>query len=410
MKNLYTVMVFTMKEMMKKKSFIISTLFILIVIIAGFSIPKIIKTFTEDDVKEKILISDINNVFEGNIKMIEQMKLEKYEMNFGDFYVDDIKKKVDEEEFDSALVIEKENEKIKIRYILPDVTWVDTVPEDLMTAISTLYSNMQINKLGLTQEQLNMLTPNFELSVEQSNNKEDISEGNTLVMMALSFVLFMAVMLCITQVAMTITTEKTSKIIETLVTSTSPKTIVLGKTIGIGLVGLFQILLAIVTAVISAKVFLDAEMIESLLDMSHITFGVGAISILYFILGYSLFALLFALSGSMVSKMEDIQSANTPISMIAMIGFYLGYFSIAMDPTSSIGKFAGIFPISSPFCMPSRIMMGLASTGEIIASIVLLFAMVILIAIVAIKIYSNAILNYGSKLGFKDLIRLYFEK
>ena len=73
--------------------------------------------------------------------------------------------------------------------------------------------------------------------------------------------------------------------------------------------------------------------------------------------------------------------------MIAMVGFYLGYFSISIDPTSSIAAFAGMFPISSPFCMPARIMMGLASTQDIIISIVLLVAMVALIAKVAINVY-----------------------
>ena len=188
-------------------------------------------------------------------------------------------------------------------------------------------------------------------------------------------------------------------------TSTSPKTIVLGKTIGIGLVGLFQILLAIVTAFISAKVFLDEEMIRNFLDVSNITVGLGAITILYFILGYFTYSLLYALTGSMVSKIEDIQSSNTPVSLLCMVGFYLGYFSISMAPTSNVATFAGIFPLSSPFCMPSRIMMGLASTGEIIASVVLLIAMVLAIAKVAIKIYSSAILNYGSKLSFKDVLK-----
>ena len=96
--------------------------------------------------------------------------------------------------------------------------------------------------------------------------------------------------------------------------------------------------------------------------------------------------------------------------MIAMIGFYLGYFSISIDPTSSIASFAGIFPISSAFCMPSRIMMGLASAQDIIISIVLLIAMVALIAKVAISVYSNAILNYGSKMSLKEALKQYRER
>ena len=410
MKNLFTVIKFTMKEKLKKKSFIISTIIILLLIVLAFSVPKIITTVVGEGSKERILVVDSEYIFVDNIRLLDKLGLENYEFSYEILSFDKIKQWIEEDDIDSAIIIEKAEAGIKLRYILEDVTWTDTIPEDIMVAISNIYTDMQISKLGLSEEQLSMLNPNFEVSVEQANGEEDVDEGNQLIMMALSFVLSMAVILCATQVSTSITTEKTSKIIETLVTSTSPKTIVLGKTIGIGLVGLFQLILAIVTAIVSAKIFLDAEMINAFLDVSNITVGLGAIAILYFILGYFTFALLFALTGSMVSKPEDIQSANSPVSMICLIGFYLGYFSISIDPTSSISAFAGVFPISSPFCMPSRIMMGLASTGEIIASIVALVVMVWIIARVAIKIYSSAILNYGAKLSFKDVFKMYKNK
>ena len=151
-------------------------------------------------------------------------------------------------------------------------------------------------------------------------------------------------------------------------------------------------------------------MINTLLDVSKITPAFILITLVYFILGYFAYALLYALTGSLVTKPEDIQSANTPISMIAMVGFYMGYFSISIDPTSSFASFAGIFPLSSAFCMPSRIMMGLASPQDIAISIVLLIAMVALIAKIAISVYSNAILNYGSKMSLKEALKQYREK
>ena len=405
MNNLITVMKFTMKDMMRKKSFIISTIIILVLIVAAFSIPKIIKLVSEGSSNQKIILVDKDNIFEGNINQIAQMQLENYEFSFENLSEEEIKNKVKEEDFDSAIIVEKNENAINLRYIVRDSRWTFEVPEDIMRAINTMYIGLQINKLGLTDEQLEMLNPKFEFNIENADDDKNLNEGNIAIMMGMSLALSMAVILCAAQVSTSITTEKTSKIIETLVTSTSPKTIVLGKTIGIGLVGLFQILLAIVTAFISAKVFLDEEMIRTFLDVSNITVGLGAITILYFILGYFTYSLLYALTGSMVSKIENIQSSNTPVSLLCMVGFYLGYFSISMAPTSNVATFAGIFPLSSPFCMPSRIMMGLASTGEIIASVVLLIAMVLAIAKVAIKIYSSAILNYGSKLSFKDVLK-----
>ena len=332
-----------------------------------------------------------------------------YDITISKTSYDDIKKKIENEEIKTAIIIEKENEQIKMRYVVENLRWENEVPQDLFGAINSIYSNLQITKLGITPEQLQAITPNFETSVEQTQ-EDEVEFQNVFVMMIVSFALSMAIILFTAQVSQSITTEKTSKIMETLVTSTSPRTIVLGKTIGIGLIGLFQVILFITTAIICANVFLDSEMINTLLDVSKITPGFIIITLVYFILGYFAYALLYALTGSLVTKPEDIQSANTPVSMIAMIGFYLGYFSISIDPTSSIASFAGIFPISSAFCMPSRIMMGLASAQDIIISIVLLIAMVALIAKVAISVYSNAILNYGSKMSLKEALKQYRER
>lgn len=143
--------------------------------------------------------------------------------------------------------------------------------------------------------------------------------------------------------------------------------------------------------------------------MSSITLYLGIITIVYFILGYAEYSLLYALTGSTVSKPEDIQSANTPVAILAVIGFYLSYFTM-MNPTSELNLFAAIFPVSSPFCMPFRIMMGLASGTEVAISIAILIVTIFIIAKVAIKIYSNAILNYGTKMSLKDILNMYKEK
>ena len=165
----------------------------------------------------------------------------------------------------------------------------------------------------------------------------------------------------------------------------------------------------VATALISAKAFLEPGLLESVLDMSNITPYLGIITIAYFILGYLTYALLYALTGSTVSKPEDIQSANTPVAILAVIGFYLSYFTMS-NPTSELNLFASLFPISSPFCMPFRIMMGLASGTDVAISIAILVVTILVIAKVAIKIYSNAILNYGTKISFKDIVNMYKDK
>ena len=406
MKDLLVVMKFTMKDMIKRKSFIISTIIFLIMIVVGFNIPNILKSINGEDTSNKLVIVDEGNIFEGSLESLKNADT-GYEIEISNVKYEEIKEKINNDEIESAIIVEKTNNNVKIRYIVKNTTMMTNVPDDIISMMNSLYSNLQISKLGLTESQLQSITPNFDYELEQT--EEEKANGNVFAIMLLSIVLFYAIYFCAYQVSSSITTEKTSKIIETLVTSTSPKTIVLGKTIGIGVVGLLQLILLVGTALISAKAFLDPELINSILDISAITPYLGIITVMYFILGYLAYALLYALTGSTVSKPEDIQSANGPVAMLAVIGFYLSYFTM-MNPTSSLNVFASIFPISSPFCMPFRIMMGLANTTDVLISIAVLIITILIIAKVAIKIYSNAILNYGTKMGIKDIMKMYKDK
>lgn len=402
MKDLFIVAKFTMKDMLQRKSFIITTIIFLIMIVVGFNIPNFMKMLNKDSDVNKIEIIDSGNVFEGTLESLKDLDT-GYEIQILNEDYEKIKEKIENEEIDSAIIVEKQDENIKIKYIVKSATMMSGVPENIISTLNTLYTNIQINKLGLTEEQLKSITPNFEFALEQTDEE---ASGNVYAMMLLSLVLFYAIYFCAYQVSSSITTEKTSKIIETLVTSTSPKTIVLGKTLGIGIVGLLQMILLVGTALISAKTFLEPGILDSIIDVSKITPYLGIITIIYFIFGYFEYALLYALTGSTVSKPEDIQSANGPVAILAVIGFYLSYFTM-MNPASELNVFASMFPISSPFCMPFRIMMGLAKPTDVIISIVILLITGIIIAKIAIKIYSNAILNYGTKMSFNDIVKMY---
>ncbi|MBQ9658013.1 MAG: ABC transporter permease [Clostridia bacterium] len=406
MKDIFTVMEFTIKEMVKRKSFIISTIIILLVIVLGFNVPNIINSLKGEETKEKIVIVDNDNIFEGNLDIIKNT-ITDYDVEIENYSFDQIKEKIENDGIDFALIVEKQENNIKVRYIVENASMYTKVPQDVINNINSIYTGMQISKLGLTEEQLNSITPNFDFSIEQTEEEE--ASGNILVMMLMSIVLFYAIYFCAYQVSSSITTEKTSKIMETLVTSTKPRTIVIGKTLGIGIVGLLQLILIVATALICANAFLEKELLEAALDMSNITPYLGFITIIYFILGYFAYALLYALTGSTVSKPEDVQSANTPVAILAVIGFYLSYFTM-MNPTSDLNQFASMLPISSPFCMPFRIMMGLASGKDVAISIAILFVTILIIAKVAIKVYSSAILNYGSKMNMKDIVNIFKTK
>ena len=167
MRDIITVMKFTMKDMVKRKSFIISTLIILILIVIGFNIPNIIKNITGGEQESKLLIVDDENIFEGNLEVIQQADL-GYDIELGKATFDEIKAKIEKSEIDAAIIVEKQENDIKIRYIVEDTTMMNGVPEDLIKSINTLYTNIQINKLGLTEAELESITPNFVFNLEQT--------------------------------------------------------------------------------------------------------------------------------------------------------------------------------------------------------------------------------------------------
>lgn len=398
MRDTLTVAKFTASDMIKRKSFIISTIIILGMIVIGFNIPTIIKKFKNGE--EKIIIVDKNKIFEDKIKTLET----KEEIITDKIEIEEIKNQIKEGKVEYGIVIEKQNNNITFTYILENE--MSSGPnEEFINKITTLYKDIQIEKLDLTKEEREKINPTFDFKIDAVDSE---IKGNPLVMMLASLVLFYAVYFCAFQVSSSITTEKTSKIIETLVTSTSPTNIIIGKTLGVGIIGTCQLAAIIITAFISAKTFLDPKLLEMALDTSSLTLSLGLITLLYFILGYLTFGLLYALTGSTVSKPEDIQSANQPVVFITMIGFYLAYFSM-MNPSSDLNKLAALLPISSPFCMPFRIMMKAATTNEILLSLGILVITIIVVANIAIKIYKNAILNYG-KATLKDIIKMYKQK
>ena len=404
MKNLKTVTAFTISEMVRRKSFIISTLVILIIIALAFNIPNIMKKLGIDGSGEKVLIIDPENLFEGMASNLNEAGLGyEFQTTTEELNLEEIKEKI-KNDIDACIKFSKQENTVKMEYIVESAAVnYGEVPQTLVATFTNLYSNLQVKKLNLSPEELSSLEPEFDVTLTETD--ENAAKGNIFIMMMISIVLFYAVFFCAGQVSTAITTEKTSKIIETLVTSTDSKTIVLGKTLGIGIVGLIQVILMMIVAIISAKFCMDSEILSSIFDVSTITPTLFIITLIYFCLGYGLYSLLFALTGATVSKPEDVQSANGPVSFVAVIGFYLAYFSM-MNPSSSVNKLAGIVPISSPFCMPLRVMMGTATTGEVITSVLVLIATTALVAMLAIKVYSSTILNTGARLSLKDAIKM----
>ena len=408
MRDILIVTKFTLIEALKKKAFIVSTIIMILMIILASAFTKIIPKLADSNEKDKILIVDNDNIFENQLNTMNELGLNnEFIIANEKTSLADVKTKIKNKDIKKGIIISKAEGKIKIEYVVENTSLMMNSPVDIQKALKEIYSRNQLKKLNLTQQQIQSLEPNFEYTIVSSQEKD--ANKNITVILALTGLLFAAIYTFAYQVSTSITTEKTSKIVETLVTYTKARNIVLGKTFGIGLAGLIQLLIIAIISIFSINTFVDKNMLSAFLDLSTITPALGITIVVYFILGYMEYALLYALTGSFVSNPEEVKAAATPASLIAVMSFYLAYFTI-MSPTSNLNSIASIVPFSSPFSAPFRVMLGVATPREMIMSVLILIATNILIAHIAIKVYTNAIINNGTKLSLKEIIKMYKTK
>lgn len=414
MKNLLTIVKFTVKEYIKKKSFIVTNAIMVLIIIALCNIPNLINAFGsgEDNGKLKVQIVDNENVLNASSELFNQIGLDYDIEYFTNKSLDDVKKAINDEEIDAAISLKKVDGTVVFDYI---VKKDDAFSEHQTTAdiFSNIIKSVNTNRLLLEENASPELIQavNVPITYEIQGLEEDGGNQNFMIAMVSSFILFFAVYFYGYSVSTSVSSEKTSRVMETLVTSTTPTKIVIGKTIAMGLVGLGQLVGLILVAIVSYKIFIpeNFDLISKIVAGLNINVVDVLICLVYFVLGYTVYAFLSAVTGATISKVEDVQSASTPISLIALISFYLAYFTSTM-PNSSASKFASIFPFSSAFSMPGRILAGAVTGGEIVTSIIVLIVTAVILAMISIKVYSAAILHYGNRLKLKDLFKLYKQK
>ena len=242
----------------------------------------------------------------------------------------------------------------------------------------------------------------------------------------LSFITYMFVLMYGAMIMNSVIEEKTNRIVEVVVSSCRPFQLMLGKIIGVGLVGLTQmaiwvVLLVIIgtvaggmlggaapTDVVSPEAMAAAQetgfmesITRQILSINYVPILVNFV--LYFIGGYLLYSSLFAGLGSAVDQASEASQFTTPVIFIMLIAFYAG-IACAQNPTGPMAVWCSIIPFTSPVVMMVRLPFGVP-TWQLILSLVLLIGTALAITWLAARIYRRGILHYGQKASFKDLFK-----
>jgi ABC-2 type transport system permease protein len=198
-------------------------------------------------------------------------------------------------------------------------------------------------------------------------------------------------------VASGVVEEKASRIVEILLSTITARQLLAGKVIGIGLLGFVQ-LIGI------AAVALAAAIAVGVVDDPGSAIGSVAIALAWFVLGFAFYACLFAVAGATISRVEEVQNATTPLSIVILGSFVLSFVAIN-DPDGALAQVASIVPPVSAMVMPPRIVAGDVAAWEIGLAVALMIAVTCALVPVAARLYSNAVLQTGGRIKLREAWR-----
>ena len=140
------------------------------------------------------------------------------------------------------------------------------------------------------------------------------------------------------------------------------------------------------------------------IDLPANTYSAAALTIGWFILGFAFYAAMFAVAGALVSRMEELQNAIVPINLLVFVSFLISVGAL-QDPDSTVAKIASLLPFSSALAMPVRMVLGSATTGEVIASLAIVIGSTALLIPLAGRVYAGAVLRTGARVKLRDAWR-----
>jgi ABC-2 type transport system permease protein len=212
-----------------------------------------------------------------------------------------------------------------------------------------------------------------------------------------SLLLYMQLILYGLAVASGVVEEKASRVVEVLLAAIPARAILAGKIAGIGLLGLLQLALV-------AVVGLGLASASGAIELEAGDAGVLAVVLVWFLLGFVLWASLYAIAGVIVSRQEDLQTTTTPLTVVLVVCYLLAFPALD-DPGSSLAVVSSLVPLSSPIIMPARVAIGEAGAFEIVASLGLLAASIGLLVPLGARIYEGAVLRMGKPLKLSEALR-----
>ncbi|UXR80189.1 ABC transporter permease [Staphylococcus sp. IVB6218] len=404
----------TYANKIKAKSFIITTLLMMLLIVGGANIDKIMGLFNGDDHGEQVAIVTQNDSVYDAIRA--QGKLIDKNIEYQHLSKEQATKALKKDKVDYVVEVTQTEQK-QLKGTIIDTEHVsDKYKATWQATLSQIQKSMVAQGLDLSPTELQQLQAETQVTDKMigesgKDGDQDVSEMeeviSSVMVSILNVLMFFIVVNYANQVAMEVATEKTSRVSEMIITSVKPVVHIAAKVLSVIAVSLTQLLVIIVTGIVSYYAFnlseklgkIDFEWTAHLKRL--LTFGIA-----FFIISIISFIILAAILGNMTARIEDISQSLMPVTLLMIGAFYAGTFG-AMNPEHIIVRILSYVPFFLPFVTLTRLSLPGTPTMEGIIAIVIHIVLIVVLAWLAAKTYKNAVLTFekGIVASFKRVFQ-----
>ncbi|HEC2241192.1 TPA: ABC transporter permease [Staphylococcus delphini] len=397
---------------LKARSFIVSTIIMMLIITGAANFDKIIKLF--DGGSENVAIVTQDNTLYQQVK--GQLSVINKDVHYEKLSEDEAKKQIKQEEIDQAYVIHEDKQHALTGTILSTSSPSDNDKGTLQAVLTQLQTQKIAQDLGLQGNDLQRLQAQSQINhtfVQKSGQKNSSTSESEqsfakLITMSGTLLMFFIVFNYAQQIATEVATEKTSRVSEMIITSVKPTTHIMAKIAGVLALAFTQIIILGLTFVANYFIF-DLQSMFGSFDIAitpHLT-RLIVFGVIFLILGILSFVILAAILGNLTARIEDLAQSLMPMTFLIMAAFYAGYFG-SFNPDNIFINIMSYVPFFSPFVTFSRLALTTTPTFEAVIAVIIHIVLIGVLLFLAAKSYKNAVLSFEK--GWKNVLKRAFQR
>lgn len=397
---------------LKARSFIISTIIMMLIITGAANLDKIIKLF--DGGSENVAIVTQDKALYEQVK--GQLSSINKDVHYEKLSEDEAKKQIKQEEIDQAYVIHEDKQHALTGTILSTSSPSDNDKGTLQAVLTQLQTQKIAQDLGLQGNDLQRLQSQSQINhtfIQKSGQKNSSTSESEqsfakLITMSGTLLMFFIVFNYAQQIATEVATEKTSRVSEMIITSVKPTTHIMAKIAGVLALAFTQIIILGLTFVANYFIF-DLKSMFGSFDIAitpHLT-RLIVFGVIFLILGILSFVILAAILGNLTARIEDLAQSLMPMTFLIMAAFYAGYFG-SFNPDNIFINIMSYVPFFSPFVTFSRLALTTTPTFEAVIAVIIHIVLIGVLLFLAAKSYKNAVLSFEK--GWKNVLKRAFQR